>query len=81
MVPGNYGGDWRVARSVALNVLTSAIPQVRSDESSCVRVELSMIKEPAMGLLSVLNILGTGSAIASTSISLLTDIMGLFGMS
>ncbi len=40
-----------------------------------------MIKEPAMGLLSVLNILGTGSAIASTSISLLTDIMGLFGMS
>ncbi|MEV6134599.1 hypothetical protein AB0L63_00715 [Nocardia sp. NPDC051990] len=39
------------------------------------------IKEPAMGLLNLLNILGTGSAIASTSISLLTSIIGLFGSS
>ncbi|WP_330250014.1 hypothetical protein OG874_27550 [Nocardia sp. NBC_00565] len=36
------------------------------------------IKEPAVGLLNVLNILSTGSAIASTGISLLSSIIGLF---
>ncbi|MEV5833685.1 hypothetical protein [Nocardia sp. NPDC052112] len=39
------------------------------------------IEEPDVGLLNVLNILGTGSALGATSLSLLTSIMELFGMS
>ncbi|MFE9327817.1 hypothetical protein ACIHDR_39315 [Nocardia sp. NPDC052278] len=39
------------------------------------------IKEPAMGLLNVLNMLGTGSAIASEGLSLLAGVIGLFSQS
>jgi hypothetical protein len=38
------------------------------------------LKEPAVGLLNVLNILSTGSALAAASFSLLSGIISLFGL-
>jgi hypothetical protein len=38
------------------------------------------LKEPTLGLLNVLDILSTGSALASNSFSLLSGIISLFGL-
>jgi hypothetical protein len=85
---GGNGGVSRIlqrAKGVSHGVSCNGARYRRSNESGASNHgwthEVSTpLKEPTLGLLNVLDILSTGSALASNSFSLLSGIISLFGL-